>query len=483
MANKTLDLTQKKAEIRDSIEAIVKAADGREKPGLTADERTTVAQKFEEIEGIDAQISASARLAAIAGAGGSARPLVQGVHELHLEKPFGYDAYPFLWDNKANESAAEKTFRLQSGFGDQLIAIRNAEMSQKNPTFKMDDRLHHLNEWYQKRSTPSGMSEQIPADGGFLVYPDFSREIYRLSQETGSVYTRGTKLPISDQTNAIKIPAVDQSSRADGSRWGGVRAYWMNEADALTGSKPKFRLLELVTKKLGVLYYATDEVVADASALGMICTQAFGEEFGFKMDDAAINGDGAGKPQGIFNSPSKIAVAKESGQTAATINSQNIYKMWFRLWLKSRRNAVWFVNQDCEQQLIQLNTDTSHGISVVAGVAPYQGGNSVYSPMYTPPGYMQQPTGMLMNRPVIPIEQCQTLGTEGDIILADMSQWLYIDKGSPVTAASMHVRFLYDEMTYRAIYRVDGQAWWNTPLTPFNGTNTVSPFITLATRS
>lgn len=479
--NKTLDLTQKKAEIRDSIEAIVKVADGREKPGLSADERVLVEQKFDEIAGIDSQISTSARLAAIGGSGGSARPLVGHVNDLHLEKPFGYDSYPQLWDNKATETAEEKKFRLYSGFGDQLQAIRSAEMSHKNPLFKTDDRLHHLNEWYQKRSTPSGMSEQVPADGGFLIYPDFSKEIYRLSQDTGSVYTRGTKIPISDQTNAIKIPAIDQTSRADGSRWGGVRAYWMNEADPLTGTKPKFRVLELVTKKLGVLYYATDEVVADASALGMICTQAFGEEFGFKMDDAAINGDGAGKPQGIFNSPSKIAIAKEGGQTATTINFQNIVKMWFRLWIKSRRNAVWFVNQDCEQQLIQMNTNTTYGVSVVSGVAPYQG-DSVYSPIYTPPGYMQQPTGMLMGRPVIPIEQCQTLGTEGDIILADMSQWVYIDKGSPLMASSMHVRFLNDEMTYRAIYRVDGQAWWNTPLTPFNGTNTVSPFITLAAR-
>lgn len=485
MANKTLDLAQKKAEIRDSIEATLKAAEMREKRGLTADERKMVDEKFEDIAGIDAEISAHARLASTAGSGGSATrlPQVSDMHEIHLEKPFGYDRCQRLWDEKAANTKDEKSYRISSGFGEQLQAIRAAEMSQKNSLFQTDQRLHALNDWYQKRSTPSGMSEQVPADGGFLIYPDFAQEVMRLAHETGSVYTRGTKIPISEQTNAIKIPAIDQTSRADGSRWGGVRAYWMNEADALIGSKPKFRLCELVTKKLGVLYYATDEVVADAAALGAITVQAFGEEFGFKMDDAAINGDGAGKPQGIMKSPAKIAVAKVSAQTAATINFANVTAMYFRLWLKSRRNAVWFINQDAEAQLMLLNTDTSHGISVVAGVAPYQGANSAYGPIYTPPGFLQQPTGMLFGRPVIPIEQCATLGTEGDIILADMSQWIYIDKGTPLTAASMHVRFLNDEMTYRAIYRTDGQSWWSSPLTPFNGTNTVSPIITLATRS
>lgn len=480
--NKTLDLTQQKAEIRDKIEVVVKAAEKREKPGLTAEERVSVDQMFEEISGIDATISANARLNALGANGGSARPIIQYVHEFSLEKPFGYDAFPRLWDNKANETKEEKQFRIHYGFGEQLLAIRNAEMSQKNPMFKTDERLHQLNDWYQKRSTPSGMSEQVPADGGFLIYPDFSAEVYRLAHETGAVYTMGNKIPISDQTNAIKIPAVDQTSRADGSRWGGVRAYWMNEADALTPTKPKFRLLELVTKKLGVLYYATDEVVADAAALGAIITQAFGEEFGFKMDDASVNGDGAGKPQGILNSPALIAVAKESGQATLTVVWQNILKMWFRLWIKSRRNAVWFINQDVESQLIQMMTNTTYGVSVVAGVAPDQGAFSTVAPIYTPVGYMQQPTARLMGRPVIPIEQCASLTSQGDIILADMSQWIYIDKGSPVTAASMHVRFLNDEMTYRAIYRVDGQGWWHTPLTPFNGTNTVSPFITLAAR-
>jgi HK97 family phage major capsid protein len=487
MANETLGLTQQRSVLQDEADKIVAAAETG-KRGMTKDERTKLEGLCDDIEGLDATLRGRARLAALAagrdgGSTGRAVPFVSGVHDLSLEKPFGYDKCPQLWVDgyRTRETKEEREYRIHTGFGEQLQEIRRAELVRAE---QRDHRLDTLNAWYEKRSTPSGMSEQVPADGGYLIYPDFSQEVLRLTHETGAVYNMGRRIPISDATNAIKIPAIDQTSRVDGSRWGGVRAFWMNEADALTGSKPKFRLLELVTKKLGVLYYATDEIVADSVALGSITLQAFAEEFGFKLDDAAINGDGDGKPMGVANSanPSLIVVNKESGQAASTILWANILKMWFRLWLKSRRNACWFVNQDVEQQIVQLYNNSTASASVVAGVAPYQGGFSTVQPIYTPAGYLQSQTATLMGRPMYVIEQCASLTSQGDIILADMSQWIYLDKGAPQTAASMHVRFLNDEMTYRSIFRVDGMPWWNNAITPFNGSATVSPFITLQAR-
>ncbi len=85
---------------------------------------------------------------------------------------------------------------------------------------------------------------------------------------------------------------------------------------------------------------------------------------------------------------------------------------------------------------------------------------------------------------MIPIEQCQTLGTAGDIILADMSQYVLVDKGGPEFAWSIHVRFIYDESAFRMVYRVDSQPWWNAALTPYKGSgNTQTPFVTIESRS
>ena len=90
---------------------------------------------------------------------------------------------------------------------------------------------------------------------------------------------------------------------------------------------------------------------------------------------------------------------------------------------------------------------------------------------------------MLLGRPVIPVEHCAVLGTPGDVVLADLSQYLLIDKGAPRQDYSMHVNFLTDEGVFRFVYRVDGQPSWKKPLTPKSAGSTLSPFISLATRS
>ena len=318
-----------------------------------------------------------------------------------------------------------------------------------------------------KLRAPSGSNETGAEAGGFLVQTDFSSAIWARAYETGQLLSRCGRIGISSNANGLKIPGIDETSRATGSRWGGVQSYWVGEADTTNPTKPKFRLVEFDLKKLMSLWYVTDELLADQTALSSIANQAFAEEVTFMVEDAIVRGSGAGLPLGFLNSPAKISVAKETGQAAKTIVYENILKMWSRMWSRSRQNAVWFINQDVEPQL--------YALSQVIGTAGV--------PVYLPPnGISGNPYGTLFGRPVIAIEQADTLGTEGDITLCDLSQYMLIDKGGMQAASSMHVRFLNDEMVFRITYRLDGRPMWHTALTPYKGTNTLSPFITLATR-
>jgi hypothetical protein len=52
-----------------------------------------------------------------------------------------------------------------------------------------------------------------------------------------------------------------------------------------------------------------------------------------------------------------------------------------------------------------------------------------------------------------------------------------------VTLNSLHVYFTTDQEAVRTTWRVDGAPWQASALTPFQGTNTQSPFILLETRS
>jgi HK97 family phage major capsid protein len=188
----------------------------------------------------------------------------------------------------------------------------------------------------------------------------------------------------------------------------------------------------------------------------------------FRIGDSIINGDGVRKMLGILNSPALISVAKDAGQAAATITTNNITNMWSRMWIGSRKNACWFVNQDVEPQLLQL----SLGIGT-AGVATY-----------LPPGGLSgNPYGTLLGRPVIATEFNATLGTVGDIMLADLSMFVTGSRGGMQSAVSMHVYFSTMENLFRFSLRLDGRSWWLKSLTPYKGTATKSPFIVLATRS
>jgi len=341
--------------------------------------------------------------------------------------------------------------------GEQMSAIMRAG----SPGGTVDPRLYNA---------ATGLNETVSSDGGFLVQQDFSTELLQEVFQTGVLASRCRRIQISGNSNGIKIPGVDETSRAS-TRSGGVLAYWKEEAAAKTASRPTFRMIELNLKKLIGLCYATDELLGDSSALEGYIKQAFVSEFGFQIDDSIINGSGAGQPLGILNSGCLVSVSAETGQSATTIVAENVINMYSRIFAQSRQNAVWLINQNVEPQLFQMSLAVGTG-----GV-----------PVYMPAGGLSgQPYGTLFGRPVIPIEQAATLGTVGDIIFADLTNgYILAEKGGIQQDMSIHVQFLYDESVFRFVLRCDGQTVRSTPLTPYKGGSsyTQSHFIALATRS
>jgi HK97 family phage major capsid protein len=278
----------------------------------------------------------------------------------------------------------------------------------------------------------TGAGETALDTGGFLVQTDFATELIRRTYQLAVIAPKCRKIPISGPANSIKINAVAETSRVTGSRWGGIQAYWAAEAGTKTPAAPKFRQMELSLKKLVGLCYSTDELLADASALESVIGQAFAEEFAFMLDDAIINGTGVGQPLGIMKSN---AIVKATRAGAGAIVNTDIGNMYARQWARSMLNSVWFCNQDTLPQFFAMQMTVGTG-----GM-----------PVYLPPGGLSQsPYSTLMGRPLIPIEQCQTMGTSGDLILADMGEYLLIDKGGMTSASSIHVRFANDETAFRS---------------------------------
>ncbi len=352
--------------------------------------------------------------------------------------------------------------RVYQSLGQQLIDVYNAS----NPDVASSLRAESIARLKKVRAA-TGASEGVPSDGGFLVQQDFASMLDQAVMATGLLPSRCFQIPISGNANGLKANLLDETSRANGSRFGGIQTYWAAEAATVTASKPKFRQATWDLKKLFALFYATEELLQDAAAMAAMVNRWFPMEFGFKMDDAIINGTGAGMPLGILSSDCLVAVAKETNQSADTLVIQNILKMYARILDSSRSNAVWLINADCFPQLYTMS------LSVGTGGAPV---------MLPPGGASTEPYMTLLGRPIIPIEQCATIGDQGDIIFADFREYALADKGGIQSAVSMHVMFIYDEMTFRWTYRVDGMPFRNSAITPFKGSATRSPFITLAAR-
>jgi len=309
-------------------------------------------------------------------------------------------------------------------------------------------------------------NEGTGADGGFAVFPEFRREIWQKVMGEDNLLTRCDQLQTG--SNNMTVPK-DETTPWQTS--GGIQCYWEAEGAQATGSKPALEMATYRLNKLFALVPVSEELLSDAPGLESWLRSKAPLKIQSKTNTALIRGTGAGQPLGILNSGCLVSVAKETSQPADTVRFANVNKMWSRMYAPCRRNAVWLINQDIESQLNGMAFDPSATSKV---------------PVYLPAnGVSGSPYATLFGRPVVPVTACSTLGDKGDIILADMSQYMALTKaGENIrTDVSMHLYFDQALQAFRFIFRVDGRPWWGSTITPENGTNTLSCFVTLDERS
>jgi HK97 family phage major capsid protein len=313
----------------------------------------------------------------------------------------------------------------------------------------------------------TGASEGIPADGGFLIDPSLVNGLLMPMHEVGPFSRMARKLPTTSSYGWLN--GVNETTRVDGGRWGGVLGYRLAEGATKQASQPKFRRINWELKKYAVLVYATDELLQDKALFSEIVRTGASEELAFMANADIVSGLGAAGPLGFMQSPALVTVAKTLNQTADTVSFQNIVDMWARLSTRSKSSAgtAWFVNADVMPQL-----DTLTLTAGTAGIPPR-------FVNYNDAGVMS-----IKGKPVYETEFNSTLGDLGDIVLADMSEYLLFEHSAGVQeAVSIHVQFLTDETVFRLVMRIDGQTALNAPLTPYKGSATQSPFVALAERA
>lgn len=462
------NLRAKLVELNQDAMTIQQTADAENRQ-LSDDEERQVQAIFAEFERTEKDLQRRERMAAndqkLNGSRGRALPpAVSGG-----EGPNNRPQAPGSGYQVPDGSRIDIVDRLPRGhwgwnnMGEFSLAVRRA--ANPNGSGVVDPRLGRF------AAAPSTYgTEGTGADGGFLVPPDFRNDIMTKVLAENTLLSRVDQIPVGG--NSFMMP-VDETTPWQTS--GGIQAYWEDEAVVGTQSKPSFTTKQVRANKITALVGMSEEMLEDAPAVDAYLRRKAPEKINYKVDAAIVSGNGVGKPLGILNSASLITVTKESSQAADTLLMENVTKMYSRMYAPLLSSSVWLMNQDVMPQLLQINSRALD----VAGSQVYGG-----QPMYIGPGQLSQaPNGMLLGRPIVYTQACPTLGDLGDVIFADMSQYLAIIKGGVKTDTSMHLWFDYGIMAYRFVLRIGGMPWWASAITPASGSsNTLGCFVALQAR-
>lgn len=307
------------------------------------------------------------------------------------------------------------------------------------------------------------LSSVKPSDGGFLIPEMLRTELLRVAYEKAVVRSRARVIPMDSLT--VSFPTVDATSNVS-SIYGGIVGYWTEEGATLTESQPRFGRIELRANKLVLYTEIPDELIMDASpSLTTFIDEIFPEAIAWFEDVAFFIGGGVGEPLGFLNAGSTVEIDR-AGSSTDTIVWADIVNMYARMLPQSLDRAVWVVSPEVLPQLLTMTVGSGNA-------AVWIGGGNFPSGAGLPPMTM-------LGSPLIVSEKAKQLGTPGDITFVDFGFYLLGDRQAMSARQSEDFRFNTDVTAFRVIERLDGRPWLEDPITPQNGGDTLSPFVTAA---
>lgn len=463
---------------RAEAQAILDTASQDDNRNLTAEEQENFDTLCEEADGLQTRANNQGRLnaasASLDASQGRAVPSA-AVQTTTTSGDDVADAAQIVRVGPSRERIEDdpkRGFRSSDQF---FMAVRANALSPGTVPAEVSQRLRGLGvmeeggvKFAAAAGNAAGMSQDVGSAGGFSVPPGFASGIWDGVNDGGPDDLLSMTTP-NDMTgvDSWTIPANAETSRATGSRFGGVQGYWISEAATITESNPTLREITLQLSEVAALVPASQKLLRNSAGMGAYIQRAATEELAFLINNAIVSGTGVGQPLGLLNSACTVSVAKEAGQPASTIVTENLDKMWDRILPRSKRTGQWYRNIDTGKQLRQMTRDVGTG------------GSSAWMPAG---GVSAAPFETIFGRPVVEIEYCPTLGTVGDLFFADFSFMASGSQGLEM-AESIHVYFSSAQNVFRFMMAIEVRPFLLSAITPFHGTDTLSPFVTLATRA
>ena len=189
------------------------------------------------------------------------------------------------------------------------------------------------------RQVSNILQKGVDADGGYLVPEEYDSRLIDVLTEENIMRSLGHTITTSGE-HKINIAATKPA------------AAWIEEGGALQFSDATFSQILLDAHKLHVAIKVTEELLYDnAFGLENYIIDQSGKALANAEEDAFLNGDGSGKPTGLFVATGGGTVA---GTLSAAIKSDDMLDLVYALKRPYRKNASFIMNDKTLAQLRKL---------------------------------------------------------------------------------------------------------------------------------
>ena len=216
------------------------------------------------------------------------------------------------------------------------------------------------------------LQEGVDADGGYLVPEEYDHRLIDTLSEENIMRRLATTITTSGE-HKINIAATKPA------------ASWIEEGGALTFGDATFSQILLDAHKLHVAIKVTEELLYDnAFNLEGYILDQFGKALANAEEDAFLNGDGTGKPLGLFAAKGGGTVA---GTLTAAIKSDDMLDLVYALKRPYRKTASFIMNDKTLASLRKLKDNNGAYIwqpSYQAGEPDRVLGYAVHTSAYAP---------------------------------------------------------------------------------------------------
>jgi len=182
------------------------------------------------------------------------------------------------------------------------------------------------------------LQEGVDADGGYLVPEEYDSRLIETLKKENIMRSLATTISTSGQ-HKINVAASDPA------------AAWIDEGGALNFGDSKFAQVLLDAHKLHVAIKVTEELLYDSAFnLESYILSSFGQALANAEEDAFLNGDGTGKPTGIFHKTNGGTFLKD----IPAIKSDDMIDLIHALKRPYRKNASFIMNDKTVSSIRKL---------------------------------------------------------------------------------------------------------------------------------